>query len=251
MISTLFMGRKILGAEALKYILKKKEYNIKAILEENTKDFEPVFDIARTNKIPIISTEIAAELANKNEFDLGLSLLYSKKLKKSLILQNSTYGCINFHPAILPDYKGCAGYNLAILNELDLWGVSSHYVDKSIDTGDIIFVSKFPIDNNETAFSLEKKSMKKLLEEFIKVIDDIPNLENGRFKTSKNIGGKYYSREFMERLKEILPGEDPELKAKAFFFPPYLGAYKVINQKKIEILPKQVIDFAKENYYKN
>ena len=79
-------------------------------------------------------------------------------------------GIINFHPAILPEYKGTAGYNVAILEGRSDWGVSAHYVDAEIDTGEIIDVSMFPISKDEeTAYSLEKKSQNYLFEQFIKV----------------------------------------------------------------------------------
>ena len=61
-------------------------------------------------------------------FDLGISILYWRKLIDEF-LTIPKLGVINFHPAPLPDYKGTAGYNLAIMDELDEWAVSSHYMD--------------------------------------------------------------------------------------------------------------------------
>ena len=38
-------------------------------------------------------------------------------------------GCLNFHPAPLPDLRGVGGYNVAILEGMREWGVSCHFVD--------------------------------------------------------------------------------------------------------------------------
>ncbi|MGN6893706.1 formyltransferase family protein, partial [Neisseria sp. P0015.S009] len=62
------------------------------------------------------------------------------------------------------------GYNLAIMDELNQWGNTAHYVDASIDTGEIIEVDRFPIDaETETAQSLERKTMQ-ALEDFARRI---------------------------------------------------------------------------------
>ncbi len=53
-------------------------------------------------------------------------------------------GCLNFHPAPLPDFRGLGGYNVAILEGLPEWGVSSHFVDEHFDTGDLVDVERFP-----------------------------------------------------------------------------------------------------------
>ena len=54
--------------------------------------------------------------------------------------------CLNFHPAPLPDMRGLGGYNVAILEDFEEWGVSAHFVDEEFDTGDLVRVDRFPID---------------------------------------------------------------------------------------------------------
>ena len=59
-----------------------------------------------------------------------------------------------------------------------------------------------------------------------------------KLSSKPNKGGIYVSRKEMDLMKEIKPGDDPDKKARAFFFPPYLGAYVFINGEKYPILPK-------------
>src|SRR5690606_5587196 len=114
---------------------------------------------------------------------LIVSYLFWRKIKEPLI-SGPRYGCINFHPAILPDWRGTAGYNIAILNKLSEWGATAHYIDKDIDTGDIIKTFKFNFDyRTETAFSLEKKTQEIQVELFKSVILDV--LSVGRVPSFK------------------------------------------------------------------
>jgi methionyl-tRNA formyltransferase len=93
-----------------------------------------------------------------HDVDLVVSFLFWKKIRRPLI-DLPRIGCINLHPAPLPDFRGLGGYNFAIYEGAPSWGVSAHFVDESFDTGDIIKVRTFDNDpSEETAYSLEQKS---------------------------------------------------------------------------------------------
>lgn len=145
--------------------------------------------------------------------DAVFSVLYPRRLPE---------GCINFHPAPLPGYRGFAPYTFGILNRETKWGVTAHYTDDGIDTGDIIMRQEFDIDPDmETAESLRRKSHMHLYFLFEKVLDNIDNLP--RNKQGK---GRYYSRKDFERERQLKEGDDIVLKTKAFFCPPYPGVIK-------------------------
>ena len=63
-------------------------------------------------------------------------------------------GCINIHTSLLPQYRGSAPYQWAVLDGLKETGVSSMYLVREMDAGDIIDVAKTPIGENETAGEL-------------------------------------------------------------------------------------------------
>ena len=88
-------------------------------LTDNHLDISPTAEIAERSGLRLFDF-LEALNAIKNgslEFDLGVSILYWRKLE-STFLDAPRLGIINFHPAPLPDYKGTAGYNMAILDEL-------------------------------------------------------------------------------------------------------------------------------------
>jgi methionyl-tRNA formyltransferase len=61
------------------------------------------------------------------------------------------------HSGKLPEYRGANVLNWAIINGEEDIGVTFHLVDRSIDTGPIIFESKLKIDKVDTAFTLQKR----------------------------------------------------------------------------------------------
>jgi len=241
-IKTLFMGRKQVAASCLEWLTTHPKYEVVGVLTDNHLSSSVTAELARKLDIPLLDYDSAMLLASSGKVDLGLSVLYWRKLKGSLLFLDSGYGCINFHPALLPEYKGCAGYNMAILDKLAKWGTSCHYVDEGIDTGSIIDVLEFPIDAEcETAQSLESKTLQAMKSQFICIMECMAGLPPGRLPSTPNHGGRYFSRREMELLKEVCPGDDPELKARAFYFPPYDGAWVYVNGKKMTLLPTSVL----------
>ena len=234
MLKVLIFGRKKITINVLRYLLKSKSFEIIGLL---TNESSAVEKFAKKNNIKLFDEKSLVE--KRISFDLGLSILFWKRIKKNII-KISKMGIINFHPAPLPDYKGTAGYNLAILESLEKWGVSSHFIDESIDTGPIISVKKFDINaKEETVSSLEKKSLVKMEEQVFEVLELI--LKN-KIRLSKNIGGRYISRKEMEAMKEIKEGDDIDRKIRAFWYPPYDGAYIKIKGEKYTLVNRKILE---------
>ena len=163
--------------------------------------------------------------AGELEVDLVVSFLYWKRIRRPLI-EAPRLGCINMHPAPLPDFRGVSGYSIAILENLDAWGVSAHFVDETFDTGDLIEVRRFPIDAAaETALTLERKTQAALLELFEDLMGRV--LQGLPLPRSPQGEGRYVSRDDFERLRMVGPKdsvEDVLRKIRAFWYPPHGGA---------------------------
>jgi methionyl-tRNA formyltransferase len=236
-LRVLFMGRKLVSAEALLYVSRNENVEIVGVLTDNHLAVSPTTEMANRLGLKTFSfSEALSEMKNgKLPFDLGISILYWRKLKEEF-LSIPSLGIVNFHPAPLPEYKGTAGYNLAILDGLEQWAVSAHYVDENIDAGNIIEVEYFDISpTTETAQTLEKKSQPRLLELFKAIFDRIVDSRQ-ILSTRPNKGGRYVSRDEMESMKEVKPGDDISKKIRAFWFPPYNGAFINIEGKKFTLV---------------
>jgi len=68
-------------------------------------------------------------------------------------------GTINLHASLLPDYRGAAPINWAIINGETETGLTTFYIEKEIDTGKIIFQEKMEIGFEETAAELHNRMM--------------------------------------------------------------------------------------------
>lgn len=241
MIKTLFMGRKKVAANCLEWLYATSGFDVIGVVTDSHLAESCTSQVASRLGIPLLDYDSASKLAESLDIDLGISVLYWRKLKGEMLLPRSKYGCINFHPAVLPEYKGCAGYNIAILEGLLTWGSSCHYVDERIDTGGIIDVVNFTIDDvSETAKSLEAKTLSAMELQFKEVMNRLL-LSSGSLEVSPNVGGRYFSRKDMENMKRIVPGDDPERKARAFFFPPYDGAWVEVNGQKVNVISTSVL----------
>lgn len=156
------------------------------------------------------------------DLDLVVSFLYPRLIREPLI-SLGRIGCLNFHPAPLPDFRGLGGYNVALLEGLTEWGVSCHFVDERFDTGDLVEVDRFAIDPDaHTAFSLDLESGERLVKLFGRVMDRA--LAGEALPREPQGEGRYVSGEDFERLRLVQPGDDVERKLRAFWYPPYPGA---------------------------
>ena len=243
----IFMGRKKQSADLLRWTID-QGIEIAAVCTDSQFENSPTARMARKLNIPVISMEEAEQyvLDHPGEIDLAVSYLYWRKIRKPLI-EGPNHGCINFHPVILPDWKGCGGYNIAILKKLPQWGVTAHYVNESIDTGDIIRVSLFDFDyRTATAQSLEKVTQDQLVQLYKDIVLEVK--EKGRLETLDidNSEGTYISRDQMNEMKKIteedLESEDLDVKVRAFWFPPYDGAYIERNGKRYTLVDKEILD---------
>ena len=251
-MDVIFLGKnKPSVIKALEFLLDTK-ISIKAIISGSVdSDYNLENDLSKIAKkynIPFMSDlQLNSILEDKheNEFeniDLVISYLYPKKIKGKLI-QLPKIGCINFHPAPLPEFRGVSPYCFGILEDFPYWGVTCHFIDKEFDSGDIIKVNKFDVDlKKETSFSLEQKSQVHLLELFKNIIKLI--FEGNDLPRKKQDNGKYFSQKDFERLRQVNENDSEKTIAKkirAFWYPPFPGAYIKIQNKEYTIVNDELL----------
>jgi methionyl-tRNA formyltransferase len=243
------MGRKPVARDCLEALLKWPNVEIVGVLTDDHLEGSVTTALANQHGLPLFRFEAARDAieAGTLTYDLGVSMLYWRKLTAPF-LEHPALGTINFHPAPLPEYKGVGGYNLAILEELKQWAVSAHYVDTQIDTGEIIDVSWFDIcPLTETARSLERVSQSRLKEQFHRIVAMALSSDNTRLLTTPNKGGRYLSRSDLEAMKQIdFDTDDVARKVRAFWFPPYDGAYIERDGEKYTLIDRNILESLSE-----
>lgn len=86
-----------------------------------------------------------------------------------------THGTINLHASLLPDYRGAAPINHAIINGETTTGVTTFFIDEHIDTGKIIDQDKIEINPHETAGDLHDRLMVAGAKVLVRTVSDIHN----------------------------------------------------------------------------
>jgi methionyl-tRNA formyltransferase len=180
------------------------------------------------------------------DVDVVISFLFWNLIREPLISLGRV-GCLNFHPAPLPDFRGVGGYNLAILEGRDSWGVSCHFVDEHFDTGDLVEVERFPIDPDaETAFSLDLKSQEHLVGLFERVLGRV--LDGDELPRSAQGEGRYVTRAEFEELRVVRDGDDLPRKLRAFWYPPWPGAVVELDGRRFTLVDEQLLAGVAEAY---
>ena len=85
--------------------------------------------------------------------DILVVVAYGRILPDDL-LAVAPYGAVNVHGSLLPKYRGAAPIQWAVLNGDAVTGVSTMYLDREMDTGDVIYTAQTPVGEFETAGEL-------------------------------------------------------------------------------------------------
>lgn len=97
------------------------------------------------------------EKVKKYECDIFVSMSFNQIFREPLI-SLPPLGTINCHAGKLPFYRGRNVLNWVLINDETEFGITVHYIDKGIDTGDIINQRTFPISDNDNYQSLLMKA---------------------------------------------------------------------------------------------
>lgn len=231
--------------EAIGYLHKKtellyvifKDHNFNKLIREFCikSDIECLHHNEFTNRIERLQTE---------KIDIIFSYYYQKRFENK-ILNYPEYGCINFHPAPLPKYRGIGNYSKCIIDGLDYWGVSAHIMDNKFDNGELIEVIEFAIDSErETYISLEEKTREYMFKLFCKIVKLA--LENSitKYTYDEESEISYLSRKIINSMKIISDQDSNKLidrKIRAFWCPPFNGASVVIGDKQYTLIDEDIL----------
>lgn len=91
--------------------------------------------------------------------EADLQVVVAFRMLPEIVWNMPPKGTINLHASLLPQYRGAAPINHAIINGEKESGVSTFFLKQEIDTGDIIFSEKVSISENDTAGDLHDKLM--------------------------------------------------------------------------------------------
>jgi len=91
--------------------------------------------------------------------DADIQVVVAFRMLPELVWNMPPKGTINLHASLLPQYRGAAPINWAIINGEKRSGVSTFFLKQEIDTGDLLFAEEIDIEDDDTAGDLHDKLM--------------------------------------------------------------------------------------------
>ena len=160
-----FMGTPDIAAGILRALIASRHEVVGVVTQPdkpNARGNEVIFSdvkkVALEYEIPVLqplkaSSETSVEAIKELAPDIIVVVAYGQILKENL-LSLPKYRCINVHASLLPKYRGASPIQWAIINGEERTGVSIMYMDKGIDTGDVVLTRELTLAPDETAGSL-------------------------------------------------------------------------------------------------
>jgi methionyl-tRNA formyltransferase len=200
-------GPYFVAAQALKMLCFRTGCVVNRILKRDNErsHFYSYKEVANAKKVKIyssvdINAEESQQLLKSMSPDLIVILLFAQILKDSTI-GIAPLGVVNFHPSLLPGYRGLLPIFWGLANNEKQLGVTLHFVDEGIDTGPVIARLAVEVNGNDTEHSIYARISvltSQLLSDLIK------RLKRGELKSgyeTKEKSGSYFSLPSREAVK--------------------------------------------------
>lgn len=124
----------------------------------------PVKIYAESQGIPVLQPEKLknpAFLEELKSYHADLQVVVAFRMLPEVVWSMPSKGTFNLHSSLLPQYRGAAPINWAVINGETETGVTTFFIEKDIDTGKIIFQDKEPISPDDNAGTLYERLMRK------------------------------------------------------------------------------------------
>ncbi len=126
-------------------------------------------------------------LAELKALNANLQVVVAFRMLPKVVWEMPKYGTFNLHASLLPDYRGAAPINWAIINGESKTGVTTFFIDDKIDTGAMILNAEIPISEEENAGQLHDRLMEVGSSTVVKTLALI---ENGNLDTKIQMESK-------------------------------------------------------------
>lgn len=181
--TVIFFGTPEFAVESLMQIYK-AGYEIKAVVTAPDKpagrgmqiQFSDVKKAALELGLPVLQPEKLKNpefLADLAAYDADIFVIIAFRMLPREVWGMPPLGTFNLHASLLPDYRGAAPINWAVINGDSETGVTTFFLQHQIDTGDILFQEKIKIGEDENVGSVYDRLMKLGADLTVKTLDSI------------------------------------------------------------------------------
>lgn len=158
----IFMGTPEFAVGSLKKLVE-NGYNVVAVVTQPDKPVGRHHDTLRPSAVKVFATEhgipVLQPVKMKDQsfveelqsYHADLQIVVAFRMLPEVVWAMPRFGTFNIHAALLPQYRGAAPINWAVINGETLTGVTTFFLDRNIDTGRIIMKKEFPIPDDADA----------------------------------------------------------------------------------------------------
>lgn len=206
--------------------------------------FPPVKEKAVEHEIPVYQPQKArdeefVEILREINPDVIVVVAYGQILPES-ILNIPKYGCINVHGSLLPKYRGAAPIQWAVLDGEEKTGITTMYMEKGLDTGDMIDKAEIVLDPKETAGTLHDKLMEIGANLLLETLEKLENETAVRIK--QNDSESCYASMLTKEMGQIDFSKSAcEIECLIRGMNPWPSAYTSLNGKTLKVWEAEVL----------
>ncbi len=164
-----YMGTPDFAVAPLKKLIE-EDYNIVGVVTNPDKPAgrgqkikeSPVKTFAQKNNLPILQPKKFKDesfIQDLKNLNADLQIVVAFKMLPEIVWAMPPKGTFNLHASLLPEYRGAAPINHAIINGEEKTGVTTFFLTHEMDTGNIILQKEVPIYENDTAKNLHDRLM--------------------------------------------------------------------------------------------
>lgn len=206
--------------------------------------YTPVKEKALEYDLPVAQPEKVREESFMEELenlapDVIVVVAFGQILPER-ILNIPKFGCINVHASLLPAYRGAAPIQWAVIDGLEESGVTTMYMEKGLDTGDIIMQSRLTLAEDETGGSLFDRLAK---EGAALLLQTLKELEAGTAtKTKQDDSKSSYAKMLTKDMGNLDFTEDAaSLERLIRGLNPWPSAFTKLGDKTLKVYEAQVL----------
>ena len=134
----------------------------------------PVKEFAVEHGIPVLQPEKLKDPAfveQLRSYKADLQIVVAFRMLPEIVWAMPKLGTFNLHAALLPQYRGAAPINWAVINGETMTGVTTFFIDKDIDTGRIMLQREVPITDSDNCGTIHDKLMETGSELVVETVD--------------------------------------------------------------------------------
>ena len=182
-------------------------------------------------------------------YQADLFIVVAFRMLPMEVWQMPSLGTFNLHASLLPQYRGAAPINWAIINAEKETGVTTFFLKHQIDTGDIIFQEKLSIDTQDTAGSLHDKLMHLGAQLVVKTWQAIANNTAPNVSQESILASNHWTLDTLKHAPKIFKNDcqidwqlpASSIAAKIKGLSPYPSATSLLNSLNLKIYEASIL----------